>query len=97
VVLRSATAKIEGLGWEEITASEDLFRRLRAAKAPVPYVEGVWLNDANGDLRLPPSPFPRPAPTPRIATPSSSTASRTTASTLASGSSVTSPVGRAFS
>jgi hypothetical protein len=60
VVLRSATAKIEGLGWEEITASEDLFRRLRAAKAPVPYVEGVWLNDANGDLRLTTFAFPSP-------------------------------------
>jgi hypothetical protein len=60
VVLRSATAKTEGLSWEEITASEDLFRRLRAAKAPVLYVEDVWLNDANGDLRLTTFAFPSP-------------------------------------
>ena len=60
VVLRSATAKIEGATWEEIAASEDLFRRLRAAKEPVPYVEDVWLNDANGDLRLTTFAFPSP-------------------------------------
>jgi signal transduction histidine kinase len=60
VVLRSATAKIEGATWEEIASSEDLFRRLRAAKGPVPYVEDVWLNDANGDLRLTTFAFPSP-------------------------------------
>lgn len=60
VAIRGAAAATEGLGWDEVSRSEALWRQLKATATSLPYVEDVWLNDASGELRLTTYAFPTP-------------------------------------
>ena len=60
VALRGAMLEIENRDWDAISQSKDIQQRLRATSQTLPYVEDVWLNDANGTLRLTSFAFPTP-------------------------------------
>lgn len=57
----SARTRIAGRSWEAIAADRRLWGELRADAARFEHVEGVWLNDVDGDLRLVTLKYPAPA------------------------------------
>lgn len=60
LTLKQTIGSITGMSWDEVQASEPLWQQLRAAKDALPYVYNIWLNDANGKLRLGSTAFPAP-------------------------------------
>lgn len=60
LTLKQTIDTVEGLSWDDIQASERLWHQLRAVQEALPYVDNVWLNDANGKLRLTTAEFPTP-------------------------------------
>lgn len=61
VALRATTATIGRLGWDELARAERLRDSLRTTADALPYIEDIWLNDAEGELRLTSFAFPAPA------------------------------------
>ncbi|WP_376100719.1 ATP-binding protein (plasmid) [Roseomonas sp. CCTCC AB2023176] len=63
IALRDAARRTSGLDWEAIARSGELQQGLRDLRDALPYVEDVWLNDAEGTLRLTSFAFPTPPST----------------------------------
>jgi len=61
LALQKAMAAVEGMSWDEIEHSRELFEGLSAIRADLPYVNDLWLNDPTGELRLTTFAFPTPA------------------------------------
>jgi signal transduction histidine kinase len=59
--LRGAAAAVGSTDWDVVASSPELWRQIAAMKAALPYVEDVWLNDAEGRLRLTTFAYPAPA------------------------------------
>lgn len=60
LALNEAINEIENTGWDEIAGSKSLYLRLRRLRDEFPYIDGIWLNDDTGTLRLSTVDFPTP-------------------------------------
>ncbi|QFU15404.1 HWE histidine kinase domain-containing protein [Microvirga thermotolerans] len=60
VTLRQTAALVEDESWYTIEPSRILWEQVRAIKQALPYIEDIWLNDAEGRLRLTSAGFPTP-------------------------------------
>ena len=61
IALRSAGTMVGSEDWDAIAASRQIWSELRAANNALPYIGDLWLNDAEGHLRLTTFAFPAPA------------------------------------
>lgn len=59
-VIKQAGKDTAGMSWNEISASRDVWEDLHDRSLAFPYVENIWLNDADGRLRLTTYTFPAP-------------------------------------
>ena len=60
LTLRQASNLIEGESWGEIEESNRIWAKLLAIRQALPYIEDIWLSDADGKLRLTSAKFPKP-------------------------------------
>ncbi len=60
LALKQTAALIEDESWYTIEPSRMVWEQLRAIKTALPYVDNIWLNDANGRLRMTSMQFPPP-------------------------------------
>ena len=60
IAVAGAGSLAAGRSWDEVASDPVLSRQLRDLARSIPYVEDVWLNDANGDLRATSFAYPSP-------------------------------------
>lgn len=60
VTLRQTAALIADENWYTVERSRHLWDQVRAIKEALPYIDDIWLNDAEGRLRLTSARFPTP-------------------------------------
>ncbi|WP_207483204.1 sensor histidine kinase [Arenibaculum pallidiluteum] len=60
LVLTEATNEVSILPWEALAVDRRTWDRLKAISDRFPYVEDIWLNDAEGTLRLSTTAWPSP-------------------------------------
>ncbi|MCB8822426.1 HWE histidine kinase domain-containing protein [Microvirga rosea] len=60
VTLRQTAALMEDESWYTVSPSRSLWEQIRAVKQALPFIEDIWLNDAQGKLRLTTAAFPTP-------------------------------------
>lgn len=60
LLVEYAVQETAGRSWEDIAASRALWDRLNGQRARLPFLDAVWLNDQNGQLRFSTVAFPSP-------------------------------------
>ncbi|WP_052002817.1 HWE histidine kinase domain-containing protein [Microvirga sp. BSC39] len=60
LTLKQATGLMQGQSWDQVEASQPLWQQIHAVDEALPYIDGVWLNDPSGRLRLTSAQFPTP-------------------------------------
>ncbi|WP_245411070.1 HWE histidine kinase domain-containing protein [Microvirga flavescens] len=60
LALQKTATLIEEQNWSTIQASRPLWEEMRAINETLPYIENIWLNDSDGQLRLTTAEFPAP-------------------------------------
>ena len=61
VAILTTTAGLRSSDWDTIAESNALYASMKAVTDALPYISGIWLNDAEGRLRLTSLAFPSPA------------------------------------